>query len=74
MSSPAANRDRTAVIHDAIRQLVRLLQVGGQVPWQRPRIAVRMPLMSAPIRRQLNGQPLTEPTSADEVLPLPALQ
>jgi hypothetical protein len=29
---------------------------------------------SARIRRELNGQPLTEPTSADEVLPLPALQ
>lgn len=29
---------------------------------------------SARIRRQLNGQPLTEPASADEVLPLPALQ
>ena len=29
---------------------------------------------SARIRRELNGQPLTEPKSADEVLPLPALQ
>jgi len=29
---------------------------------------------SARNHRELNGQPLTEPTSADEILPLPALQ